>query len=170
VDRSAVDGETTPRSSDVIHFLTMYSDAGRTVVRLLGEIDAVPNVRVLLDGVVGRAAVDRGGTGPSSRGVLLSLPFGRSERPAPFGGLRAAPGGGSCLARPGLHRLAADALPRRERATLGRHHRLPDDVPGRTPAGSAAIRRVGGGRASIGTQSGASLRRGGRLARDLLPG
>jgi hypothetical protein len=34
------------------------------------------------------------------------------------------------LSRPGRDRLAAAALPGRERAALGRHHRLPDDAPG----------------------------------------
>jgi len=44
------------------------------------------------------------------------------------------------LSRPGRNRLAADALPGRERAALSRHHRLPDDASGSSAAGRATVR------------------------------
>jgi hypothetical protein len=69
--------------ADIIDFLTMYSHAGRTVW-VLGEIDAVPNVRVLLDGVVGRAAVDRGGVRAFEPGSLAVPPFQALGAPGPI--------------------------------------------------------------------------------------
>jgi hypothetical protein len=82
-ERTAVD-RGKARSEDAIEITTGSGRrhrlpdhvSGRSAAggSLLGEIDAVPKVRVLLDGIVGRAAVDRRGAGLRA-GEALPSPF-----------------------------------------------------------------------------------------------